>query len=54
MNGYKVVKTAMGRKFRVKMDEDEIRERRMYHIAITLLPFVASVVLFGLWLEVGG
>ena len=54
MNGYKVVKTAMGRKFMVKMDEDEIRERRLYNIAITALPFVATVLLFWTWLEVGG
>ena len=54
MNGYKTVRTATGRKIRVHMDEDEIRERRLYHIAITLLPFVATVLLFWTWLEVGG
>lgn len=40
MNGYKVIKTAMGHRFRVKMDEDEIREKRILHAMIVLAPIV--------------
>jgi len=51
---YKVVKTAMGRKFRVRMDEDEIREKKLFRLAVTLMPLIGSMLMFWLWLEVRG
>lgn len=45
VNGYRTVKTAMGRKFRVKMEEEEIRERSILQAMVVLAPAV-MVVLF--------
>ena len=40
MTGYKVIKTTMGRRFWVKMDEDEIRERKIYRAVVVMTPLV--------------
>jgi len=45
VTGYKVIKTAMGRRFRVKMDEREIRERSILQAMVVLAPAV-MVALF--------
>lgn len=51
MKGYKTFRTTMGHKIRVKMSEEEIYERDLFHAALILLPFLAGI-LFGLiWLK---
>ena len=50
MSKYKVLKTTMGRKYKVRMSEDEIVERSLYRIAITVLPFLGTVLLTVVWL----
>lgn len=41
---YKTLRTTMGRKYRVRMSEDEVAERDMFRLAIVVLPFVTSVL----------
>lgn len=50
---YKTVKTSMGHKFKVEMSAQEVRERRLMAVALTVAPFLWSVALFGLWLAGG-
>ena len=50
---YRTVKTTMGRKFRVPMTEDEISERSLFRMAITVLPFLGTVLLTIIWLVRG-
>lgn len=50
---YRTVKTTMGRKFRVPMSEDEIAERSLFRMAITVLPFLGTVLLTVVWLTRG-
>lgn len=50
---YKVIRTSMGRKYRVEMKPEEVRERRLMAVAMTVAPFLGSVALFGLWLAGG-
>ena len=40
MNGYKTVKTTMGHKLRIKMDPQEIRERRILQALIIGTPMI--------------
>ena len=48
MKGYRTYKTTMGRKIRVRMSEEEIAEREIYHMVITVIPFLASVLITAL------
>ena len=48
---YKVFKTTMGRKYRVRMDEDEVQAREIYWLAVVLLPFVTAVLMTWLWIK---
>jgi hypothetical protein len=48
---YKTVKTSMGHKFKVEMSAQEIRERRLMGFALTVVPFLASMALFGIWVS---
>ena len=50
MSQYKVLKTTMGRKYKVRMSEDEIAERDLYRMAIVALPFFGTVLLMAVWL----
>ena len=54
MSQYKVLKTTMGRKYKVRMTEDEIAERELFNIVLAVLPFIASVGMFLLWIKMGG
>ena len=45
MKYYKTFKTTMGRKFRVRMSEQEIAERQMFHLVLFALPFFSSILL---------
>lgn len=47
---YKTLKTSMGRKYRVRMTEDEIMERDLYRLAVVALPFFGTVLLMLVWL----
>ena len=51
MKQYKVLKTTMGRKYRVRMSEDEIAERELFHMAVIALPFVSAALMFFLWVK---
>jgi hypothetical protein len=53
MSRYKVMKTTMGRKYRVRVCEDEVAERALFRAAVVLLPFVGSVLLMAVWLMRG-
>lgn len=47
MNGYRREKTTMGRRFYVRMDEQEILERQIYHIALIGAPLI-TILMFAL------
>ena len=53
MKGYRTFKTTMGHKVRVRMSDDEIAERELFHILLILFPFLTGVsmacVWFGRW-----
>ena len=51
MKQYKVLKTTMGRKYRVQMSEEEIEERELFHMAVIALPFVSAALMFFLWVK---
>lgn len=51
MRRYRVQKTTMGRKYWVRVTEDEIAERRIYWTAVTVIPFVTSMLMFFLWVK---
>lgn len=50
MSQYKTLKTTMGRKYKVRMSEDEISERSLFRMAIIVLPFLTSVLFTALLL----
>ena len=50
MSQYKVLKTTMGRKYKVRMTEDEIAERDLYRMAVVTLPFFGTILLMAVWL----
>lgn len=54
MSRYKTVKTTMGHKIRVRMSEQEIMERQLFAVVVAVLPFVATALMFALWVKVGG
>ena len=47
---YKLMKTTMGRKYYVRMADDEVAERILYRIALVVLPFITSVLMMAVWL----
>ena len=51
---YKTIKTTMGHKIRVPMSEQEIFEKQLLALMMTLFPFVATALMFWLWIKVGG
>ena len=53
MNKYRTFKTTMGHKIRVRMSEDEIAERELFHIVLVALPLVTSALMFFLWVKMG-
>lgn len=50
MTQYKTLKTTMGRKYKVRMSEDEIAERDLYRLAVVALPFFGTILLMAVWL----
>lgn len=51
MKGYRTFRTTMGHKIRVKMSDEEIAERELFYIVITLLPFLTTLLFFIIWLK---
>ena len=47
---YRTFKTTMGRKYRVRMTEDEIAERELFNITLVLVPFLSTILLMAVWL----
>lgn len=47
---YRTFKTTMGRKYRVRMTDDELAERELFHITLILVPFLSTVLLMAVWL----
>ncbi len=50
MSQYKVLKTTMGRKYKVRMCEDEVAERDLFRLAVVALPFFGTILLMAVWL----
>ena len=50
---YMMMRTTTGRKYRVRIAENEDLERMLYRIAVVVLPFVASAGMFWLWVKMG-
>ena len=50
MSQYKVLKTTMGRKYKVRMTDDEVMERDLYRLAVVALPFFGTILLMAVWL----
>ena len=48
---YKTVKTASGKRYRVPMSAEEVEERQLYWLAVTLIPFVSSALMFLIWVK---
>ena len=51
MSQYKVLKTTMGRKYKVRMSEDEVAERDLFRLAVVALPLVSSMLMFLIWVK---
>ena len=51
MKGYRTFKTTMGHKIRVRMSDDEIAERELFHMVLVALPLVTSALMFFLWVK---
>ena len=47
---YRTYKTTMGRKYRMRVAEDEAAERELFHIALAMVPFLGSILLSVAWL----
>ena len=50
MKKYRTFKTSMGHKVRVRMNDDEIAERELFHIMLFLLPFLSGALMAAIWL----
>lgn len=50
MKRYMRCKTTMGHTYYMRRCEDEIQERKLFHIALVALPFLASVLMMAVWL----
>ena len=48
---YKTIKTASGQRFRVPMSDEEIEERQLYWLIVTLIPFISSALMFLIWVK---
>ena len=54
MNRYTRIKTSMGHKYWMRMSGQEIIDRRIYRIALVVVPFISSALLFLTWVKAGG
>ena len=53
MRRYRMEKTTMGHKYRIRMDGGEIAERVLYRIALVTLPFIGAAGMFFIWVKMG-
>ena len=53
MKRYRVMKTTMGRKYLVRMSDQEVIDQRIYHAVLFILPFITSAIMFWLWVKLG-
>lgn len=54
MSQYKVLKTTMGRKYRIRMTDEEQAEKELFNIILVAAPFVTAAAMFFLWIRMGG
>ena len=54
MTQHKVLKTTDGRRYKVRMSQEEVDARTIYRIALVTLPFISSALMFWLWIRIGG
>ena len=50
---YRIYKTTMGRKYRMRMCEDEVAERWLFRVAVVVLPLFFSMLMTAIWLKGG-
>ena len=50
MSDYRTFTTTMGRRYKVRMTEDEKSERSLYWIVVSLLTFSSTVLMTAIWL----
>ena len=50
MTKYRTFKTTMGHKVRVRMSEEEIAERELFHMILFLLPSLTFILFAAAWL----
>jgi hypothetical protein len=43
----------MGRRYRVKITSEEAASRWLYNVALVVVPFVSSALMFYVWVKVG-
>ena len=43
---YRTMKTTLGHRYRMRVCEDERRERRLFHVMLVTLPVIATLALF--------
>ena len=48
---YKTIRTSTGHRIRVRMSDEERAARTLYNIALVVLPFVCSTLMFFLWVK---
>jgi hypothetical protein len=53
VKGYRTLKTTMGRKYRVRVTSEEAAARWLYNVALVVVPFVSSALMFYVWVKVG-
>ena len=50
---YRTFKTTMGHKIRVRMTEEELEERELFHMVLVALPLITTALMFFLWVKMG-
>lgn len=53
MKRYQRMKTTLGHRYYVRMADDEVAGRIIYRAALVVLPFLASALMFFIWVKVG-
>ncbi len=53
MKHYQRMKTTLGHRYYVRMADDEVAGRIIYRTALVVVPFLASALMFLLWVKMG-
>ena len=53
MKRYQRMKTTTGHRYTVRMTDDEVAGKIIYHIALVAVPFISSALMFLLWVKMG-